>query len=225
MGAVVPALVQGGRPAVDARVPAGVYLHLRLPGAGILGRAPAGRYPWAMRWRRLAISAFRAVGGLRIVGRWFGRDRLAVLAYHRVVDHAASGFVGFVQNASASPESFAEQMRLVAAKYNPISISDVTDAVDGRLLPDRALLVTFDDGYRDNYDVALPTLTEYSIPAVVFLATNHIGSDDPFWWASRRSARRMTLGIAPPSHRTRPRGAVGRRITRSWRSSVPHCRL
>lgn len=135
-----------------------------------------------MSWRRLAFSAFGAVGGLRIVERWFGRDRLTVLAYHRVVDHAASGFLGFVQNASASPESFAEQMRLVAAEYDPISISDVADAVDGRLLPDRALLVTFDDGYRDNYDVALSTLTEYSIPAVVFLATDHIGSDDPFWW-------------------------------------------
>ena len=135
-----------------------------------------------MRWRNLAIRAFRGVGGLRIVGGWFGRHRLTVLAYHRVVDHTASGFLGFVQNASASPESFAEQMRVVAAEYNPVSINDVADAVEGRPLPDRALLVTFDDGYRDNHDLALPTLTEYSIPAVVFLATDHIGSDDPFWW-------------------------------------------
>ncbi len=135
-----------------------------------------------MRLRRLAISAFRGVGGLRIVERWFGRDRLTVLAYHRVVDHTASGFIGFAQNASASPEAFADQMRVVAAEYNPVSIDDVADAVDGQPLPDRALLVTFDDGYRDNHDLALPSLTEYSIPAVVFLATDHIGSGDPFWW-------------------------------------------
>jgi len=135
-----------------------------------------------MRWRRLAISAFRGVGGLRIVARWFGRDRLTVLAYHRVVDPTAAGFVGFAQNASASPESFADQMRLVASEYNPVSVHDVAGAVEGRPLPDRALLVTFDDGYRDNHDLALPTLTEHSIPAVIFLATDHIGSHDPFWW-------------------------------------------
>ncbi len=73
-----------------------------------------------MRWRRLAISAFGGVGGLRIVERWFGGDRLTVLAYHHVVDHTASGFLEFVQNASASPESFAQQMRVVATEYNPV---------------------------------------------------------------------------------------------------------
>ena len=148
----------------------------------ILGRMPGGRYDPGMRWRHSAIGAFEKVGGLRGVGRWFGRDRLVVLAYHRIVDHTSAGFRGFAGNASATPAAFADQMRLVATEHNPISIDDLAAAVDGQSLPERAVLVTFDDGYRDNHDTALPVLAEHSIPAVVFLATDHIGSDGPFWW-------------------------------------------
>ena len=135
-----------------------------------------------MGWRHLALSGFVRLGGNRLVERWFGRDRLTVLAYHRVVDHTAPTFVGFVGNASAGPEEFARQMRVVARRHNPVSIDDVVATLGGRPLPERAVLVTFDDGYRDNHDLAFPILSELSIPAVVFLATDHIGSDEPFWW-------------------------------------------
>ncbi len=135
-----------------------------------------------MGLRHSALSGFGKIGGIRLVERWFGRDSLTVLCYHRVADPAATDFVGFKGTASASPESFARQMRTVATRYNPVSIDEVVGSLNGRPLPERAVLVTFDDGYRDNHDVALPVLSKHSIPAVVFLATDHIGTDEPFWW-------------------------------------------
>ena len=141
-----------------------------------------GRYDLRMGWRNAALGAFQRIGGVPALKRWYGHDSLTVLAYHRVVDHTAPDFVGLVRNVSASPESFEEQMRMVGREYNPVALGDLAAALDGTSLPERALLVTFDDGYRDNHDQALPILSEYSIPMVVFLATDHIGSDQPFWW-------------------------------------------
>lgn len=135
-----------------------------------------------MGWKRRAVAAFDRLGGNRLVASRFGRDRVTVLAYHRVTDHLADGFVGFAGNVSASPETFADQMRWVAEHMSPVSMSEILGAVDGASLPDRAVLVTFDDGYRDNHDEALPILREHAIPATIFLATDHIGSTDPFWW-------------------------------------------
>lgn len=155
----------------------------------------------AMGWRHSAATALNVTGVARLIEAWYGRSRLTVLAYHRIVDHTASGFVGFAGNVSASPEAFAAQMDLVGRRFNPVSIGDVAESLDGGRLPDRPLLVTFDDGYRDNHDHALSILADRSIPAVVFLAADHVGSVEPFWWdlvawafqTSRRSGGHLPL--------------------------------
>jgi peptidoglycan/xylan/chitin deacetylase (PgdA/CDA1 family) len=49
-------------------------------------------------------------------------------------------------------------------------------------LPRRAAVITFDDGYKDNYTEAYPVLKKYGIPATVFLTTGHIETDRLFWW-------------------------------------------
>jgi peptidoglycan/xylan/chitin deacetylase (PgdA/CDA1 family) len=48
-------------------------------------------------------------------------------------------------------------------------------------IPDNAVVVTFDDGYKDNYRNAYPILTRYSIPATVFLATGAVDEGKPLW--------------------------------------------
>jgi peptidoglycan/xylan/chitin deacetylase (PgdA/CDA1 family) len=74
-------------------------------------------------------------------------------------------------------------MDFIRSRFNVISVSDVLAWLRGRQpLPSNPLLITFDDGYRDNLDYALPILQERNLPAVIFLATDYTGEIAPFYW-------------------------------------------
>ena len=109
--------------------------------------------------------------------------RLTVLAYHRIIDSDGADFVGLAENVSATPDSFAAQVDLLRRWFQVISLEHLLAWLQGRAdLPKFAALITFDDGYRDNFDHALPILQRYRLPAVIFLATNCVGSQQPFFW-------------------------------------------
>lgn len=127
-----------------------------------------------------ALLAFgRTTGAWRLPGIPYGPHRLTVLAYHRVAGAEAAGFLG---NVSATHLEFAAQVDWLTAHMTPVSLDDVVAAIDGGPLPRRPVLVTFDDGYRDNLTDALPVLEGRAIRPVVFLATDHIDTGAPFWW-------------------------------------------
>lgn len=105
------------------------------------------------------------------------------MTYHRIVDSTASSVDGFRPTVSATSEAFARQIEFLASHCRVVSLSAVVTAIrGGHELPPRAVLITFDDGYRDNVDVALPLLAARGLPAAVFLATNHVGGERPFFW-------------------------------------------
>jgi peptidoglycan/xylan/chitin deacetylase (PgdA/CDA1 family) len=137
----------------------------------------------AMAWKRALAQAAHRGGLLPAAGALFGGRRLTVLAYHRVVEHDDPGFDTYCRNVSATPGEFARQMDYAAEHFHPVSLDQVEASVDGGpRLPVRPLLVTFDDGYRDNLAAALPILRERGIPMAVFLATGFIGSGRAFPW-------------------------------------------
>ena len=104
---------------------------------------------------------------LQALARWRSRRRLTVLAYHAVVSEHVVG----------------QQMDYIAARFRPVSEADVVAAVRGGApLPDRAVLVTFDDGHRSVLETALPILRERGIPAVVYVVAGLLDTDQPFWW-------------------------------------------
>ena len=122
----------------------------------------------------------KAVSGL---GRLWGKDRLTVLAYHRI--HDPVGFEFFEPVISAPPDGFARQMDLIAERFNAVSLADVLSWMDGKgRLPPNPVLITFDDGYRDNLEQAMPILREREMPAVLFVATGNIDRSQPFFWDS-----------------------------------------
>jgi peptidoglycan/xylan/chitin deacetylase (PgdA/CDA1 family) len=128
------------------------------------------------------LIVFERIGIFRIV-RKFLPNYLTVLNYHRIDDPYRDGFDTFRPNVSATPSEFARQMDHVARFYNVISGDDLVSFIKNRrALPPRALLITFDDGYLDNYINAYPVLKSRNLPAIIFLATNHIGSSAPFYW-------------------------------------------
>jgi peptidoglycan/xylan/chitin deacetylase (PgdA/CDA1 family) len=75
-----------------------------------------------------------------------------------------------------SPENFAAQMAWLAGKgYHTASCADLEGFLSGRPLPARSVMISFDDGYLDNYVHAYPILRQYGLHAVIFAVTDWIG--------------------------------------------------
>jgi peptidoglycan/xylan/chitin deacetylase (PgdA/CDA1 family) len=74
-------------------------------------------------------------------------------------------------------------MEYLNQKYNIASGKNIVEWItDGRKLPPNAALITFDDGYYDNFANAYPVLKAYDFPAIIFLTTDFIDSSHPFYW-------------------------------------------
>jgi peptidoglycan/xylan/chitin deacetylase (PgdA/CDA1 family) len=115
----------------------------------------------------------------RIARLW--RDALTVVCYHRVGDPIPARFLGFERNLSASAKNLEDHVDYLCKHFSPISVSELSECLQNpERLPQRPALVTFDDGYKDNAEVAWPILRKRKVPAVIFLATDHIGTSRPF---------------------------------------------
>lgn len=112
---------------------------------------------------------------------WWHRD-LRILAYHRVLAEVDSEAFEFdLDLVSASAAGFREQMKLLRQRFQPMRLGDAVAAIMARqALPANAVVVTFDDGYDDNYRVAYPILRELGVPATFFVSTGHIDSGLPY---------------------------------------------
>jgi peptidoglycan/xylan/chitin deacetylase (PgdA/CDA1 family) len=107
---------------------------------------------------------------------------ITVLTYHRV---ARSGDPTVIDDrvVDVSPEQLARHLRFIKRWFDPIGIDQLYAFVRGRgRLPRNPLMVTFDDGYRDNHDVALPILVKHGVRAVFFLATDYVQRRRLYWW-------------------------------------------
>ncbi|MEO5627179.1 MAG: polysaccharide deacetylase family protein [Dokdonella sp.] len=105
------------------------------------------------------------------------RTELRILAYHRVRDVVEEEFDFDLALVSATPEQFRAQVAWLKKEYTPIRLCDVIDVIAaGRPLPPKAVVITFDDGYDDNYHVAFPILREFGVPATFFVSTGYIDS-------------------------------------------------
>jgi peptidoglycan/xylan/chitin deacetylase (PgdA/CDA1 family) len=119
--------------------------------------------------------------------------RAAVLMYHRVLPPAVMERSFSTDGIMVSVETFRMQMRILREQFTPLTISEFAHCMHRRSFPDRACLVTFDDGWFDNREYALPVLREENVPATVFLATDYVGTRDCFW--QERLARLLHAGM------------------------------
>ena len=113
-----------------------------------------------------------------------------ILVYHRVNDENDAIFPGVPIRA------FAKQMEYVAEHYTVCSLSETVERIRSDDVPAELLTITFDDGYRDNYENAFPILSRLSLPATVFLATGAIDSGRMLWHDRVFSALRGTQAKA-----------------------------
>ena len=108
------------------------------------------------------IDTLRSVFGLR---RGHG---LVILTYHRMLEQADP----VINDVYA--QMFDQQLSVLAKYFNPLRVTEAVDLLNRGKIPPRAVCITFDDGYRDNHDVALPLLQKWSVPATFFVATDYM---------------------------------------------------
>jgi peptidoglycan/xylan/chitin deacetylase (PgdA/CDA1 family) len=114
-----------------------------------------------------------------------GGNALRILAYHRVLDDDPGSFPYDEGVISASTQGFRSQMAFVGKNFDVVSFEDLLSFEFERVRPPkRPLIITFDDGYRDNYTNAFPILRQAGLPATIFLAAGYIGNHRLFWWDS-----------------------------------------
>ncbi len=104
---------------------------------------------------------------------WQNRQRVVVLLYHRVNDELRD-------TVTVGIEQFDRQMELVRRKYTVATIDDVVAGRVPRNIRRPVVAVTFDDGYLDNYQNAVPILVKHGIPAAFFVSTGMIGAERGF---------------------------------------------
>lgn len=93
----------------------------------------------------------------------------AILNYHSI--HPAHEF-------GTKPEEFWQQMEYLKSNFDVVSLLDFYELrKTKRNLPDKLVMVTFDDGYEDNYEYAFPILNKFGIKATVFVTTGFINGD------------------------------------------------
>jgi len=98
-------------------------------------------------------------------------NRANVLMYHSISDDGLFFCV--------KPDVFRKQMTYLAThRFNVVSLDKLFEYFLSKNIPPKTIVLTFDDGYEDNYKMAFPVLREHNLPATIFLTTGWIGSAD-----------------------------------------------
>jgi len=130
-------------------------------------------------------------GILRLAGRFHGGSA-ALLMYHSVLDDpnsVADSLGGMVH----SQEMFRGQMELLARHFRPVNLDEVAVFARGEKdLPQRSVVVTFDDGYVDNLETAMPILDRVGVPATFYVTVDSIQNRRLPWPSRLRFSFRRT---------------------------------
>jgi peptidoglycan/xylan/chitin deacetylase (PgdA/CDA1 family) len=135
-----------------------------------------------MRLRRLAGRALAATPLPGVMLRYRARRHVTVLGYHRVLPPVGLNYPFNEGVITATPEEFTRELRYLRENLDVISVPELLDGLrNPSLLPPRPAVITFDDGYVDNYTCAFPLLREARLTACFFLCTGLVGTRQIPW--------------------------------------------
>jgi peptidoglycan/xylan/chitin deacetylase (PgdA/CDA1 family) len=103
--------------------------------------------------------------------------RSLILLYHQIAELRSDPWALRV-----TPRHFTEHLEVLREHARPIRLQQLSKSLLDENVPDRSVVVTFDDGYADNLHNAKPMLERCGIPATIFLVTGNIGREREFWW-------------------------------------------
>ncbi|MDD5565890.1 MAG: polysaccharide deacetylase family protein [Candidatus Omnitrophica bacterium] len=125
--------------------------------------------------------------------------------------HSVSPFATKENRLSVSHASFERQMRFLKDRhYNVVSLTSLAEMIKHKQrIPRRTVVLTFDDGYRDNFTYAFPVLKKYNLPATMFVIINEIGRSqgDRLTWDQIHQMKRSGI-ITFGSHALGPEPLV-----------------
>lgn len=167
----------------------------------------------------LLISAAGRFGAHRKPGP---EPRLWVLMYHRILPETDLRYHQEEPGMRVTPESFDMHLRELKRHFELVSLGDWVKAREtGAVLPRHACAVTFDDGWRDNFEHALPLLQKHQVPATLFAVAEKIGTDFQFW--PNAVAALMLDGAGPTLAKHRILGVTGMEATKPSAEQLAGC--
>ncbi len=189
-----------------------------------MGVRPLRLEPTKSVYYHEAVARFGARGALRVLRstskRWFKKALVrspifsaarrffppaaVILSYHSILEEPEA--TDHILGISQSRANFEAHMKALAQHFSPVTVEDVAQfARSGRELPARAVAVTFDDGFADNYEVALPILKRYGIPSTFYIMVDAVENGILPWYCRIRYAfnsTRQSRWSHPESQRT-----------------------
>ena len=116
-------------------------------------------------------------------------QRFVILMYHMVSEPKTAAEIKY----ACRPKQFEQHLQMLLNEgFKPVSIGAIEDYyINHTPLPDKAFLITLDDGFEDNYSNAFPILRRYQIPAIIYLATGLVGKTNQWMSAPTFSERKM----------------------------------
>lgn len=132
-----------------------------------------------------------------------------ILGYHRINRLPWDPF-----RLAVSPESFAQQLKILQKHANVIPLHELVEARASGEIPPRSVAITFDDGYADYLSVAQPLLQQAGLPSTLFISTGYLGRE--FWWdtltslvSSINPANPLTVDAGGSTFEWRPESEPG----------------
>ena len=106
----------------------------------------------------------------------------AILMYHRVLSAERARALAVEPGMFVTPQTFAKHLDWLRDAYCVLSLGEIVNRLEPRRpLPEHACAITFDDGWRDNWEFAYPELRRRDLPATIFLVAARIGTPGAFW--------------------------------------------
>jgi peptidoglycan/xylan/chitin deacetylase (PgdA/CDA1 family) len=136
--------------------------------------------------RMLFGGLFFYVGIFHIVRFFYNvcGKRITIVTYHRITDRRISEIEASLPFLFTSQKVFEKQLKFIKRYYKVITLKELNQCVNNNRLAWNSLIITFDDGYEDNFRNAYKTLSKMNLPATFFIAVDKIGNKmvNPYWW-------------------------------------------
>ena len=155
--------------------------------------------------KELVARVSASLGLTRLLETRSANPSLLILNHHRIGNAQQTPYDSGLF--SATTADFDWQVGFLKQRFDMLTLPQALDFVHGRSkLSKPSVLLTFDDGYLDNYEEAVPVLVKHNVSATFFLVTNYVGTGIiPWWdmiaWIVKRSPR-TSITLNYPETRT-----------------------